>query len=74
MQVIQEQKKVGANTSVLLIFIDTPEKARQKYRETGRRGVFLGERKEKKKSTHDSGLNSHGEGGFEDCACWSGEV
>lgn len=39
--VIQEQKKVGATyTSVLSIFIYTPEKARQKYRH-GKQGKRL---------------------------------
>lgn len=41
MHVIQEQKKMGAiYTSVLSIFIYTPEKARQKYRH-GKRGKRL---------------------------------
>lgn len=66
--VTQEQKKDGCSiyTSVLSIFIDTPEKARQKYRR-GKQGKRL-------KHTQKRGLNSHGEGGLKDCACWSGEA
>lgn len=54
-------------TSVLPIFIYTPEKARQKYRH-GKRGGKVEEAHTKK------GLNSHGEGGLKDCACWSAEA
>ena len=53
-----------AHTSVQY-FIDTPEKARQKYRH--------GEQGERwRKHTQTGGLGSHGEGGLKDCACWSG--
>lgn len=55
------------HTSVLSIFIYTPEKARQKYRH-GKQGKRL------KKHTQKRDLNSHGEGGLKDCACWSGEA
>lgn len=55
---IQGQKKMGAiYTSVLSIFIYTPEKAGQKYRH-GKQGKGL------KKHTQKKGLNSHGEGGL----------
>lgn len=67
--VIQEQKKKlgGTYTPVLSIFIYTPEKSQTEIQawETG----------EKVEVAHTKGgLNSHGEGGLKDCACWSGEA
>ncbi len=61
------EKKMGAiYTSVLSIFIYTPEKSQTEIQawETG----------EKVEEAHTKrGLNSQGEGGLKDCACWSGE-
>lgn len=56
----------ATHTSVLSIFIYTPEKARQKYRH--------GKREKVEEAHTKKGLNSHGEGGLKDCACWSGEA